>query len=65
MATENRYEFLKKLGVGFESVLSVVDSLGPAYFSEDYPTINNYEIFLINNVSDDSGKIYLLDLTSS
>jgi molecular chaperone IbpA len=40
MATENRYEFLKKLGVGFDTVLSVVDKLGAAYFSEDYPPFN-------------------------
>ena len=37
---DNRFEFLKKLGVGFEKVLKVVEDLGPAYFTEDYPPFN-------------------------
>lgn len=37
---DNRYEFLKKLGVGFEGLLEVVDKLGTAYFTEDYPPYN-------------------------
>lgn len=36
----NRYEFLKKLGVGFDSLFEVVDNLGAEYFSEDYPPYN-------------------------
>ena len=50
---------------GFQIGNQLIPPRPNEYFSEDYPTINNYEIFLINNVSDDSGKIYLLDLTSS
>ena len=37
---DNRYEFLKKLGVGFEHVFKVVDELKDVYFSEDYPPFN-------------------------
>jgi len=40
MAVENRYEFLKKLGVGFDQLFDVVDGLGTAYFTEDYPPYN-------------------------
>jgi hypothetical protein len=37
---DNRFEFLRKLGVGFEKVIKVVEDLGPAYFTEDYPPFN-------------------------
>jgi len=37
---DKRYEFLKKLGVGFDSLFEVVDNLNSAYFTEDYPPFN-------------------------
>jgi len=40
MSVDNRYEFLKKLGVGFDHLFKVVDGLGSEYFSEDYPPYN-------------------------
>lgn len=49
---------------GFQIGEQLVPPRPNEYFSDDYPTNDNYEMLLIK-VSDDSGKIYLLELLSS